>query len=107
MLWAVLLMASQALDVVTTVQDRARGMLESMPVSESLMQRGIGVWWGVKFLLVVAAATALVLTARWIRHGKGGSRTVFRLALVCVQAATIGLVAVSLSNVILLGSIAH
>ncbi|HYM67182.1 MAG TPA: hypothetical protein VEW68_07820 [Patescibacteria group bacterium] len=105
-LWAVLLATGQALDVLTTMQDSARGTLEAMPISAGLLDRGgIALFYGVKLLLVAAAGIALVLTARWIKSGTSGSRTVFRIALVGVQAATIGLAAASLSNVILLGSV--
>ena len=108
LLWAVLLATGQALDVLTTAQDSARGTLESMPVSAGLLDHGgIALFYGVKLLLVFAAGIALVLTARWIRNGRAGSRTVYRVALVGVQAATIGLAAAALSNVILLGSVIH
>ena len=106
LLWTVLLLAGQAMDVVTTSLDRARGALESMPVSSVLLQQGgIGLFWGTKLLLVAAAASALFLTAIWIRLGRPGAAVVFRLALVAVQAVTIGLVCVSLMNTVLLGSL--
>jgi hypothetical protein len=106
LLWTVLLTAGQALDVITTSLDRARGALEAMPVSSGLLdQGGIGLLWVTKLLLVAAAATALILTARWIRSGGRTATVVFRLALVSVQAVTIGLVVVSLVNTVLLGSL--
>jgi hypothetical protein len=106
LLWTVLLLAGQATDVITTYVDRARGTLESMPVSSNLLQQGgIALFWGTKLLLVAAAATALVLTARWIRQGRPGSPIVFRIALVSVQAVTIVLVGASLMNALLLGTI--
>jgi hypothetical protein len=104
----VLLLTGQATDVLTTAMDRARGALESMPLSSGLLDRGgIALLWGTKLLLVAAVATALVLTARWAAPGRPGSRIVFRFALVCTQAATIGLVCVSLTNALLLGSLSH
>jgi hypothetical protein len=106
LLWTVLLAAGQALDVITTMVDRARGAVEAMPISSALLdQGGIGLLWGTKLLLVAAAAAALFLTARWIRAGSRGAVVVFRLSLVCVQAVTIGLIGVSLVNAILLGSL--
>jgi len=108
LLWAVLLATGQAIDVLTTAQDSARGQLEAMPISAGLLDHGgIGLLYAVKLLLVAAAGVALVLTARWMRSGAPGARTVFRVSLIAVQAATIGLAAASLSNVILLGSVIH
>jgi hypothetical protein len=108
LLWAALLATGEALDVLTTAQDSARGQLEAMPISAGLLDHGgIGLLYAVKLLLVVAAGIVLMLTARWIRLGSPGARTVFRVSLICVQAATIGLTAASLSNVILLGSVIH
>jgi hypothetical protein len=106
LLWTVLLLAGQATDVITTYVGRARGTLESMPVSSGLLQRGgIALFWGTKLLLVVAAATALVLAARWIKQGRPGSPFVFRFALVAVQGVTIVLVGASLMNALVIGSI--
>lgn len=106
LIWTLLLLAGQTTDVLTTAMDRARGALESMPVSAGLLEQGgIRLFWGTKLLLVAAAATALVLTARWIRPGRPGSRVIFRFALVSVQAATIGLACTSLLNALLLNSL--
>jgi hypothetical protein len=105
-LWTALLLAGQTTDVITTALDRARGTLESMPVSARLLDLGgIGLFWSTKLLLVAAAGAALVLTARWAGRDGRRSRTTFRFCLVAVQAATVGLVWVSLTNVALLGSL--
>jgi hypothetical protein len=105
-LWTALLLAGQATDVLTTYLDRARGALESMPVSAHLLERGdIALLWSTKLLLVAAAGTALLLTARWAARDRKASRITFRLCLVAVQAATLGLVWVSLTNVALLSSL--
>jgi acyl dehydratase len=107
-MWTVLLLAGQATDVLTTDFDRARGTLESMPITSGLLEQGgIALLWGTKLLLVAAVATALVVTARWAAPSRPGSRIVFRFALVCTQAVTIGLVCVSLTNALLLGSLIH
>jgi len=104
--WTSLLVAAQAMDVVTTAVDSARGTVESMVVSaELLSQGGLALLLGAKLLLAVAAAAVLGLAALRIRHGVTASRITFRFALVAVQAATIGLVWVSLSNVALLSSL--
>ena len=105
-LWTALLLAGQTTDLITTALDRARGALESMPISARLLEQGgIGLFWSTKLLLVAAAGTALLLTARWAGRDSQRSRTTFRFCLVAVQAATIGLVFVSLTNVALLSSL--
>jgi hypothetical protein len=105
-IWTALLLAGQATDVLTTALDRARGTLESMAVSDRLLELGgIGLLGGTKLLLVAAAGIALLLTAAWTRRDRGGSRTTFRLCLVAVQAATMGLTWVSLGNLALLTSL--
>jgi hypothetical protein len=106
LLWSVLLLFGQATDVLTTAVDRERGALEAMPISAQLLEQGgIALFWGTKLLLVAAAALVLLITARWIRFGKPGSRVVFRFALIGAQASTLGLVWVSLTNVALLASL--
>jgi hypothetical protein len=106
LLWTALLLAGQTTDVITTAVDRARGTLESMPASARLLELGgLGLLWSTKLLLVAAAGTALLLTARWARRDSRRSRTTFRFCLVAVQAATVGLVWVSLTNVALLSSL--
>jgi hypothetical protein len=105
-LWTALLLAGQTTDILTTALDRARGALESMPVSDRLLEQGgIGLLWNTKLLLVAAAGTALLLTARWARRDSRTSRTTFRFCLVAIQAATMGLAWVSLTNVALLSSL--
>lgn len=105
-LWTGLLLAGQTIDVLTTAVDRTRGALESMPVSAQLLQLGdVGLLWGTKLLLVAAAAIALLLTARWSRRDHPAAQITFRFCLVGVQAATVALAGVSVSNVALLSSL--
>jgi hypothetical protein len=104
--WTGLLLASQATDVLTTALDRTLGALEAMPVTDRLLGLGgIGLLWSTKLLLVAAAGTALILTARWAMRDHHASRIAFRFCLVAVQGVTLGLVGVSLSNVALLSSL--
>ena len=56
-------------------------------------------------LLTAAAAVALGLAALRIKQGVTVSHITFRFALMAVQAATIGLTSVCLSNVALLSSL--
>ena len=104
--WTSLLVAAQAMDVVTTAVDSARGTVESMAISAQLLnQGGPALLLGAKLLLAAAAALALGLAALRIKQGVTASRITFRFALMAVLAATIGLVWVSLSNVALLSSL--
>lgn len=105
-LWSGLLLGGQTTDTLTTAIDRARGALEAMPMSARLLELGgIALFWGTKFLLVVTAAMVLFVAARLVRPGHRLSRITFRVALVAVQAATIGLAYASLSNAMLLSSL--
>jgi len=107
-LWTALLLAGETTDVLTTSVDRTQGALESLPISAQLLELGgIGLFWSTKLLLVAAAGTALLLMARWARRDHPASRVPFRFGLILVQGATMGLVWVSLSNVVLLGSLLH
>jgi len=104
--WTALLLASQTTDVLTTALGRARGALEARPVRARLLEQGgINLFLTTKLLLVVAAGAALLLTARWARPNHRASRVVFRFSLVAVQAATLGLAWVSLTNLQLLSTL--
>ena len=105
-LWSGLLLGSQATDTLTTAIDRARGAIELMPLSNRLLDvGGVALLWTFKVMIVAGAAAALVAAARKVRQDHTLSRFTFRLALVAVQAVTISLAGVSLSNLALLSSI--
>jgi len=104
-LWSGLLLGSQATDTLTTAIDRARGAMESMPVSARLLEvGGVALFWGIKVLIVASAAAALIAAARKVRQDHRLSRITFRVSLIAVQAATVCLASVSLSNLFLLSS---
>ena len=106
LLWSGLLLGSQATDTLTTAIDRAQGALESMPVSAQLLEvGGVALFWVFKVLIVASAAVALIAAAQAVREDRRVSRITFRFALVAVQAVTICLAGVSLSNLALLSSI--
>jgi hypothetical protein len=106
LLWSVLLLSGQTTDTITTGVDRARGALEMMPVTGRLLDAGgIALLWGTKLLLVLAAGSVLYLAARAVRPGHRLSVITYRVALVSVQMATVGLIWVSLNNAVLLGSL--
>ena len=106
-LWSGLLLGSQATDTLTTAVDRARGAIEAMPVSSQLLEvGGIALFWTFKLMIVASATAALLAAARKARDDNNRpARITFRIALVAVQAVTIGVAAVSLSNVALLTTI--
>lgn len=105
MLWSGLLLGSQATDTLTTAVDRARGALESMPVSARLLEvGGVALFWSFKVLIVASAAAALIAAARSVRRDHRLSRITFRASLVAVQAVTIGLALVSLNNLAVMAS---
>jgi hypothetical protein len=104
-LWSGLLLGSQATDTLTTAIDRARGAMESMPVSARLLEvGGVALFWGIKVLIVASAAAALIAAARKVRQDHRLSLITFRVSLIAVQAATVCLASVSLSNLFLLSS---
>jgi len=106
LLWCGLLLSSQTTDTITTGVDRARGALEMMPVSGRLLDiGGIALLWGFKLLLVVAATSVLLMAARAVKPEHRLSMFTYRAALLAVQVATVGLVWVSLHNAVLLGSL--
>jgi hypothetical protein len=105
-LWSGLLLGSQVTDTLTTAIDRARGAMESMPLSARLLEAGgVALLWEIKVLIVATAATALIAAARKVHKDHRLSLLTFRVSLVAVQAATVCLASVSLSNLFLLSSI--
>ena len=106
LVWSGLLLGSQVTDTLTTAMDRARGAVEAMPISSRLLEvGGVALFWTFKLMIVASAATALVAAADKVREDHRLSRFTFRVCLVAVQAVTIGLAAVSLSNLALMSSI--
>lgn len=105
-MWSGLLLGSQTTDALTTAIDRARGAIEAMPVSARILEvGGIALFWGFKIFIVATVAVALLTAANLVKEGHHLSRVTFRLCLAAVQAATICLAVVSLSNLALLTSI--
>jgi hypothetical protein len=105
LLWSGLLLGSQATDTLTTAVDRARGALESMPVSARLLDvGGLALSWSFKVLVVASAAAALIAAARSVRRDHRLSLLTFHASLVAVQAVTICLACASLSNLAVLAS---
>lgn len=104
-LWSGLLLGSQATDTLTTAIDRARGALESMPLSARLLEvGGVGLFWTFKLLVVASAATVLIAAAQLVRRDHRLSLVTFQVSLVAVQAVTMCMAFASLSNLAVLSS---
>jgi hypothetical protein len=104
--WLALFGAAQTADIITTAAGRARGAIEAMPISGSLLNEGgLALLITVKLALVVAIGAALVLAWHWARQQRPRARLVFRLVLTGTQVVTVVLAVISLQNAILLGTL--
>jgi len=107
MLWSGLLLGSQTTDTLTTAIDRAKGAVEAMPISAQMLDvGGVVLFWCFKLMIVAGAAAALIAAAHRVReHNHRLARFTFRASLTAVQASTVCLACVSISNLVLLTSI--
>jgi hypothetical protein len=106
LIWLALLGAIESTDVLTTALNQARGSIEAMPISAALLNRGgLPLFMGLKLTLVAGAAVAVVLTLRWVRGQRPGSRTVYRFVMSAMRMAVAALAVVSLNNALLLRSL--
>jgi hypothetical protein len=104
--WIALLGAIESTDILTTAIGRARGAIESMPISAAVINEGGMVMFvAVKVALVVAVAAAVLLALRWVRNGHPGAGTLYSYTLSSIRVATVALAIVSLHNAILLNSL--
>src|SRR5260370_30085265 len=105
-LWISLLAAIEAMDILTTEVGRARGAVESMPISAAVMNEGgMALFIVVKFALVAAGATAVLLALLWVRKGRPGAGWVYVFTLSAIRATTAALAIVALHNAVLLQSL--
>lgn len=101
--WITLLGAIEFTDILTTAIGRARGAIESMPISAAVMEEGgIVLFIAIKVALVIAVAIAVLLALRWMRSGRPGAGTLFAFTLSSIRVATVALALVSLHNAMLL-----
>ena len=106
LIWLGLLGIIESIDILTTALDRARGSIESMPVSAALLNRGgLLLFSSLKALLVAAAAIALVLTLRWIRDNRRHARAVYVYVISAIRMVAVALAIASLNNALLLKSL--
>src|SRR4029077_10361291 len=106
LVWISLLAAIEALDIVTTDIGRARGAVESMPISAAVMNEGgMALFIVVKLALVAAGATAVLLALLWVRKGRPGGGWVYVFTLSAIRVTTVALAIVALHNAVVLQSL--
>jgi hypothetical protein len=106
LVWIALLGAIESMDILTTDLGRARGAMESMPISAMVINEGgMVLFIVVKVALVVAVAIAVLLALRWMRRGREGAGVLFSFTLTSVRIATVALAIVSLHNAVLINSL--
>jgi hypothetical protein len=106
LIWVGLLGVIESTDVLTTALDRARGSIESVPLSSAVLdQGGVVLFAAVKVGLVAAAAAAALLALRWLRYKRYRARALYTYVLSAIRIATVALAIASLNNALLLNSI--
>jgi hypothetical protein len=106
LVWISLLGAIESMDILTTDIGRARGAVESMPISAAVMNEGgMALFIVVKLALVVAGATAVLLALLWVRNGRPGAGWVYAFTLSAIRVTTVVLAIVALHNAVLLQSL--
>jgi hypothetical protein len=99
--WIALLSVAEFTDLASTALDKARGAVEAMPVTESiLVANGIAGLALLKLLLVAAVAMAFVITFRWRRRSPLGL-TAHRFVLNGCRVTAVASALVSLHNALL------
>jgi hypothetical protein len=106
LIWVGLLGIIESTDVLTTAVDRARGSIESMPMSAAVLdQGGLALFMTMKVGLVAAAAVAALLALRWLRYKRLHARALYVYVISAIRMATVALAIVSLNNALLLRSL--
>src|SRR5229473_1035994 len=106
LVWISLLAAIEAMDILTTEVGRARGAVESMPISAAVMNEGgMALFIVVKLALVAGGATAVLLALLWVRKGRPGAGWVYVFTLSAIRLTTVALAMVALHNALLLQSL--
>ena len=106
LIWVGLLGVIESIDVLTTAVDRARGSIELVPLSATVLdQGGLFLFVTVKVGLVAAAAAAVLLALRWLRYKRNHARALFVYVLSAIRVSTVVLAIVSLNNALLLNSL--
>src|ERR1700694_2010460 len=104
--WISLLAAIEAMDNRNAEIVRARGAMESMPISAAVMNEGgMTLFILVKVALVAAGATAVLLALLWVRKGRPGAGWIYVFTLSSIRVTTVALAIVALHNALLLQSL--
>ena len=94
------------MDILTTDIGRARGAVESIPISAAVMNEGgMALFIFLKLALVAAGATAVLLALLWVRKGRPGAGWVYIFKLSAIRVTTVELAIVALHNGVLLQSL--
>jgi hypothetical protein len=105
LVWIALLSAIESMDIMTTDLGRARGAVESMPISAAVINHGgMMLFVVVKVALVIAVAAAVLLALRWMRRGRDGASILYYFTLSSIRIATVALAIVILHNAVLIKS---
>ena len=103
LIWVGLFGVIESIDAFTTAVDRARGSIESMPLSAAVLdQGGLALFVAMKVGLVAAAAAAALLALRWLRFKRDHSRALYVYVISALRMATVALAIASLNNALLL-----
>jgi hypothetical protein len=106
LIWVGLLGVIESTDALTTAVDRARGSIELMPLSATVLdQGGLLLFVTMKVALVAAAAAAVMLALRWLRYKRDHARVLYVYVLSAIRVATVALAIASLNNALLLKSL--
>jgi hypothetical protein len=106
LVWIALLSAIESMDIMTTDLGRARGAVESMPISAAVINHGgMMLFVVVKVALVIAVAAAVLLALRWMRRGREGASILYSFTLSSIRIATVALAIVCLHNAVLIKSL--
>jgi hypothetical protein len=106
LVWVGLLGTIESIDILTTWLGRARGAIESMPISAAVMNEGgMLLFIAVKVALVVAISLAVLVALLWVRRGRSGAGAIYAYTLTAVRVTTVALAIVCLHNAMLLTSL--
>jgi hypothetical protein len=104
--WLGLLGVLESADAMTTAMDRARGSIESMPLSALLLNAGgMGLFLTLKLALVAGAAIALWLSLQWLRSSRAHARAIYVFVLSAIRMGSVAIAIASLNNALLLRSL--
>ncbi len=106
LIWLALLGLTESTDAITTAVDRARGSIEAVAVTASILdQGGLALLVAIKVSMVAVAAAALLLTGRWLQRRRIHARAIHVYVLSAVRISTVILTVASLNNALLLTSL--